>query len=123
MNILESTKIEFEIECYRMDNESSQNIFARLNHTEEHYVVELYYEDLKQMFFHRDHLNLDQQTMWDKAKRLFIKGDQFWEIVINPDMCIIPLKRTIIKGKDKGHRFHLFLLDNETETVEEYKFN
>src|SRR5581483_909446 len=37
------------------------------------------------MFFHRNMCNLDQRTMWDKAKRLFIKGDLFWEVVINPD--------------------------------------
>lgn len=42
-------------------------------------------EDLEKLFFNRGYLNLDQQTMWDKAKRLFIKGDSFWEIVINPD--------------------------------------
>lgn len=42
-------------------------------------------EELEFLFFHRTMLNFDQQTMWDKAKRLFIKGDQFWEIVINPE--------------------------------------
>lgn len=42
-------------------------------------------DDLETLFFNRGYLNLDQQTMWDKAKRLFIKGDSFWELVINPD--------------------------------------
>lgn len=42
-------------------------------------------EELNFVFFHRDMINLDQRAMWDKAKRLFIKGDLFWEIVVNPD--------------------------------------
>lgn len=42
-------------------------------------------EELEFVMFHRDMLNLDQRAMWDKAKRLFIKGDLFWEVVINPD--------------------------------------
>lgn len=42
-------------------------------------------DELNFVMFHRDMLNLDQRTMWDKAKRLFIKGDLFWEIIINPD--------------------------------------
>jgi hypothetical protein len=42
-------------------------------------------DELNFVMFHRDMLNLDQRTMWDKAKRLFIKGDLFWEVVINPD--------------------------------------
>jgi hypothetical protein len=42
-------------------------------------------DELKFVMFHRDMLNLDQRTMWDKAKRLFIKGDLFWEVIVNPD--------------------------------------
>jgi hypothetical protein len=42
-------------------------------------------DELSFMFFHREMCNLDQRSMWDKAKRLFIKGDLFWEVVINPD--------------------------------------
>lgn len=42
-------------------------------------------EELIYTFFNRNMLNFDQRTMWDKAKRLFIKGDEFWEIIINPD--------------------------------------
>lgn len=42
-------------------------------------------DELEYLFFHRDMLNMDQQSMWDKAKRLFIKGDLFWELVIDPD--------------------------------------
>ena len=42
-------------------------------------------EDLSHLFYHRDMLNFDQPTMWNKAKRLFIKGDAFWEIVIDPE--------------------------------------
>ncbi len=42
-------------------------------------------DELNFVMFHRDMLNLDQRTMWDKAKRLFIKGDLFWEVIINPD--------------------------------------
>jgi intein/homing endonuclease len=42
-------------------------------------------DELEFLFFHRSMLNLNQLSMWDKCKRLFIKGDSFWEIVINPD--------------------------------------
>jgi hypothetical protein len=42
-------------------------------------------DELEYVFFNRSMLNFDQQTMWDKAKRLFIKGDLFLELVINPD--------------------------------------
>lgn len=42
-------------------------------------------DELTFVMFHRDMLGLDQRTMWDKAKRLFIKGDLFFEVVINPD--------------------------------------
>jgi hypothetical protein len=42
-------------------------------------------DELKFLFFHRSMLNFDQRNCWDKSKRLFIKGDAFWELVINPD--------------------------------------
>lgn len=42
-------------------------------------------DELKFLFFHRSMLNFDQRACWDKCKRLFIKGDSFWEVVINPD--------------------------------------
>ncbi len=42
-------------------------------------------EELEFLFFHRRMLNLDQRKMWNLAKRLFMNGDHFWEIVINPD--------------------------------------
>lgn len=42
-------------------------------------------DELNFLYFDRNMLNMDQRTMWDKAKRLFIKGDEFWEIIINPD--------------------------------------
>jgi len=42
-------------------------------------------EEAEHLCFHRDMLNLDQRNMWDKAKRLFVKGDAFWEVVIDPD--------------------------------------
>lgn len=40
---------------------------------------------LEELFFDRNYLNFDQRTMWDKAKRLFTKGDEFWELVIDPN--------------------------------------
>lgn len=42
-------------------------------------------DELEYVFFNRGMLNFDQQCCWDKAKRLFIKGDLFLEIVVNPD--------------------------------------
>lgn len=42
-------------------------------------------DELKFIFFHRTMLNMDQRNCWDKFKRLCIKGDAMWELVINPD--------------------------------------
>ena len=42
-------------------------------------------EELEYLLFHRTMLNMDQKRMWDMAKRLFIMGDFFWEIVIDMD--------------------------------------
>ncbi len=42
-------------------------------------------EELEFLYFDRSMLNLNQRSMWDKCKRLFVKGDAFWEIIINPD--------------------------------------
>jgi len=42
-------------------------------------------DELEYLFFHRDRLNLNQHNCWDKCKRLFIKGDEFLELVVNPD--------------------------------------
>lgn len=42
-------------------------------------------EELEFLLFHRKMLNFDQKKLWNIAKQLFIYGDFFWEIVINPD--------------------------------------
>jgi Bacteriophage T4-like portal protein (Gp20)/Intein splicing domain len=42
-------------------------------------------EELEYLFFDRGMLNMDQQACWDKAKRLYIKGDLFLELIINTD--------------------------------------
>jgi len=42
-------------------------------------------DELEFLLFHRKMLNFDQKKTWDMAKRLFIYGDFFWEIVINLD--------------------------------------
>ncbi len=42
-------------------------------------------EELTSLYFNRSRLNFDQRAMWDKSRRLFIKGDEFWELVIDPD--------------------------------------
>ena len=42
-------------------------------------------EELEFLLFHRKMLNFDQKKTWDMAKRLFIYGDFFWELVINLD--------------------------------------
>lgn len=42
-------------------------------------------EELEYLLFHRKMLRLDQKSMWNVAKQLFIYGDFFWEIVINID--------------------------------------
>ena len=41
-------------------------------------------KELQFLFFHRSMLNMDRR-MWNDAKNLFIIGDRFWEIVIDPD--------------------------------------
>ncbi len=40
-------------------------------------------EELEYLFFHRKMLNFDQKKCWSMAKRLFIMGDFFFEIVID----------------------------------------
>ena len=42
-------------------------------------------EELEYLLFHRKMLNLDQKKMWSIAKQLFIMGDFFWELVIDPE--------------------------------------
>lgn len=42
-------------------------------------------EELEYLLFHRKMLNLDQKKIWNRAKNLFINGDEFWEIIINPE--------------------------------------
>lgn len=42
-------------------------------------------EELEFLFFHRKMLNFDQKKVWNLAKLLFIFGDFFYEIVINPE--------------------------------------
>jgi hypothetical protein len=42
-------------------------------------------EELEFLLFHRKMLNFDQKKMWNVAKQLFIMGDFFFEIVINPE--------------------------------------
>jgi len=42
-------------------------------------------EELEFLFFHRKMLNFDQKRVWNLAKLLFVFGDFFYEIVINPD--------------------------------------
>ena len=42
-------------------------------------------EELEFLWFHRKMLNFDQKKCWDMAKRLFINGDYFYEIIIDPE--------------------------------------
>ena len=42
-------------------------------------------EELEFLFFHRKMLNMDQKKIWNLAKQLFIYGDFFYEVVINPE--------------------------------------
>lgn len=42
-------------------------------------------EELEFLLFHRKMLNFDQKKVWNLAKLLFIYGDFFYELVINPD--------------------------------------
>lgn len=51
-------------------------------------------EECEYLLFHRDMLNMDQNTCWDMAKRLFIMGDFFYEVIIdleNPKHGILNL--------------------------------
>jgi hypothetical protein len=41
-------------------------------------------KELDFLFFHRKMLNMDRR-IWSRSKNLFIMGDEFWEIVIDPD--------------------------------------
>ena len=42
-------------------------------------------EELEYLLFHRKMLNFDQKKIWNAAKNLFIMGDFFYEIVIDPE--------------------------------------
>lgn len=42
-------------------------------------------EELEFLLFHRSMLNFDQKKTWDMAKRLFINGDFFYEVIIDPE--------------------------------------
>lgn len=42
-------------------------------------------DELEYLFFNRKMLNFDQKKVWDRAKQLFIMGDYFEEVVIDPD--------------------------------------
>jgi hypothetical protein len=42
-------------------------------------------EELEFLLFHRKMLNFDQKKLWNMAKQLFIYGDFFYEVVINPE--------------------------------------
>lgn len=42
-------------------------------------------DELEFLFFHRNMLNFNQRVMWDKMKRFLVKGDSFWELLINLD--------------------------------------
>lgn len=42
-------------------------------------------EELEFLFFSKKMLNFDQKKMWNIAKRLFIYGDFFFEVVIDPE--------------------------------------
>jgi hypothetical protein len=42
-------------------------------------------EELEFLLFHRKMLHFDQKRVWDMAKRLFIMGDFFYEVVINTE--------------------------------------
>lgn len=42
-------------------------------------------KELELLFFGRNELNLNQRSMWNKAKRLFVMGDLFLELIIDPE--------------------------------------
>lgn len=42
-------------------------------------------DELEFLFFHRKMLNFDQKKVWNLAKLLFIYGDFFYELIINPE--------------------------------------
>jgi len=42
-------------------------------------------EELEFLMFHRKMLNLDQKKMWNRAKNLFLNGDDFMEVIINEE--------------------------------------
>jgi hypothetical protein len=42
-------------------------------------------EELEFLFFHKKMLNFDQKRIWNLAKLLFIYGDFFYEVIINPE--------------------------------------
>lgn len=42
-------------------------------------------DELEFLFFHRNMLNMDQRFIWNLAKKTFVNGDWFGELIINPD--------------------------------------
>lgn len=54
-------------------------------------------EECEYLLFHRNMLNMDQKKAWDMAKRLFIMGDFFYEVVVDMEdpkkgiLSLVPL--------------------------------
>jgi len=42
-------------------------------------------EELEFLFFHRNMLNMGQRFVWNLAKKTFVNGDWFGELIINPE--------------------------------------
>lgn len=85
-----------EIDVYDLSVKDHENfcgesvIFHNCQRNEENHVFELTVaneevkEELEFMFFHRKMLNFDRK-MWQWAKKLYIYGDLFLELVMNPE--------------------------------------
>jgi hypothetical protein len=61
-------------------------------------------EELEFLLFHRKMLNLDQKKIWNKAKNLFINGDFFEEVVINPSNPKEGIKQLVPLPADSMYR-------------------
>lgn len=42
-------------------------------------------KEVESLFFHRNNLNFNQRVIFNRFRNLCVKGDDFWEIVIDPD--------------------------------------
>ena len=70
-------------------------------------------------------LKLNDEMFYNRWKDTKFKKfiTEAFKIVINHNMCLIPLKRKIRSGKHKGEICYMFLVDNESNRIEKHEIS